>query len=403
MALGLWLTVASIRQLRSAKPQKSFSVAVWATFIGQVFLGACFSIPVVHSAFDPSPFVLALIVSALFLVTRPILLMATALGGAAFLWAMLLFTAAPMDEAAVVIPLTLIIYTLAVAFRYQAQLRSSRAQEKLDQMSCLDMLTGVGNVTKLERDVPHMDPELMSVCLVDVDDFKGINDTHGHLTGNQVLRCVALSLEDAFRDMGNCYRVGGDEFVVLAQGVDTQQLALRLRQAQGYLSTRMAQLGLGDVVTMSAGVACAFDGGAVAGTEVAQVSAGATQVDETAVRTDAPRATAQAAATTRETAVPQAATAAQTQCAQARAAMAEAQPHAYYGGGYGTEVRTSAGNDLGTSLDDLVELNGPRHRRVSTAREIARLLDPPRYPTLLQLADKRLYQSKARGKACVTW
>ncbi|MGN0286823.1 MAG: GGDEF domain-containing protein [Atopobiaceae bacterium] len=274
-----------------------------------------------------------------------------------------------MDETAVVIPLTLIIYTLAVAFRYQAQLRSSRAQEKLDQMSCLDMLTGVGNVTKLERDVAHMAPELMSVCLVDVDDFKGINDTHGHLTGNQVLRCVALSLEDAFRDVGNCYRVGGDEFVVLAQGVDTQQLALRLRQAQGYLSTRMAQLGLGDVVTISAGVACAFDGGAAAGTEVAQVSAGATQV----------------------------------QCAQAQAAVAGAQPHAYYGGGYGTEVGTSVGTNIGTSFDNLVELNSPRRRRVSTAREIARLLDPPRYPALLQLADKRLYQSKARGKACVTW
>lgn len=380
VGLGLWLALASVRQLHSDQPRKSFAVAIWTCFIGMVFLGAFLSIPMVHSAYDPAPYVLALCVSALFLVTRPIILMAVALAGSTFLMAMLMFTGAPMDESIVVVPMTLVIYILACCYRYKAQLGSARAQEKLEQISCIDMLTSVGNVTKLERDVAQMAPDRLGVCLVDVDDFKAINDTHGHLMGNQVLRCVALSLEDAFRGVGKCYRAGGDEFVVLAQDINTQQLAMRLRQAQNYLSIRMGQLGLGDVVTVSAGIACAFDGGVAAD---APAQAG-TPVQAAAASGSPAGIPVQAASPLRP----------------------------YYGGGYSIGAGLGAGvgglgAGVGSGLDDsfdaLTGITGSRRRRVSTAREIARLLDPPRYAALMQLADKRLYQSKARGKACVTW
>lgn len=396
--------MASAHQLHSDQPRKSFAVAIWTCSIGMVFLGAFLSIPMVHSAYDPAPYVLALCVSALFLVTRPIILMAVALAASAFLMAMLMFTGAPMDESIVVVPMTLVIYILACCYRYKAQLGSARAQEKLEQISCIDMLTSVGNVTKLERDVAQMAPDRLGVCLVDVDDFKAINDTHGHLMGNQVLRCVALSLEDAFRGVGKCYRAGGDEFVVLAQDINTQQLAMRLRQAQNYLSIRMGQLGLGDVVTVSAGIACAFDGGVATGTEVARVSA-AEQVAAGATTASRPATSAGVPASAPAQAGTPVQAAAASSSPEGIPAQAASPLRPYYGGGYsiGAGLGAGVGNGLDDSFDALTGITSSRRRRVSTAREIARLLDPPRYAALMQLADKRLYQSKARGKACVTW
>jgi diguanylate cyclase (GGDEF)-like protein/PAS domain S-box-containing protein len=74
-----------------------------------------------------------------------------------------------------------------------------------------------------------------AVLLLDLDDFKGVNDTHGHLIGDQLLVAIARRLEEVARTSDTLCRFGGDEFLYLADGLsspeEAEQVALRLTEA----------------------------------------------------------------------------------------------------------------------------------------------------------------------------
>jgi diguanylate cyclase (GGDEF)-like protein len=72
------------------------------------------------------------------------------------------------------------------------------------------------------------------VALIDIDDFKPINDRFGHTIGDDVLRIVAAELAGHVRDSDLAARWGGDEFAVLFRGVDeatAHHIATRIRLA----------------------------------------------------------------------------------------------------------------------------------------------------------------------------
>jgi two-component system, cell cycle response regulator len=129
-----------------------------------------------------------------------------------------------------------------------------------------DTLTGLGNRLRLAEDLEVLCGRVQryghvySAALFDVDDFKGYNDTAGHLAGDDVLRAVARALQQQIRTGDAVYRYGGEEFLVLLpeQSIESSALAAeRLRAA-------VEALGLphpaGGVVTVSAGVAALSDG-----------------------------------------------------------------------------------------------------------------------------------------------
>ncbi|MFP3513857.1 GGDEF domain-containing protein, partial [Peribacillus sp. SIMBA_075] len=74
----------------------------------------------------------------------------------------------------------------------------------------------------------------LSVAFIDLDDFKRVNDGHGHLVGDEVLRNFAQSLQRLLRSSDTVARFGGEEFVVLLRVESLADLELateRLRKA----------------------------------------------------------------------------------------------------------------------------------------------------------------------------
>src|SRR5690606_35890718 len=64
----------------------------------------------------------------------------------------------------------------------------------------------------------------LAMLLIDIDDFKGINDGFGHLAGDQVVAETARRISDIIRPVDVCGRWGGDEFIVLINGLGTRGL-----------------------------------------------------------------------------------------------------------------------------------------------------------------------------------
>ncbi|MFM8386983.1 MAG: diguanylate cyclase [Planctomycetia bacterium] len=116
------------------------------------------------------------------------------------------------------------------------------ANRRLAEQAARDPLTGLYNrsyfrevlVRELSRAARHDDEA--SVLMVDLDEFKRVNDSEGHAVGDEVLCEVAGALRDALRDGDVLARYGGDEFCVLLPNTGrggARTVAARLRQAVG--------------------------------------------------------------------------------------------------------------------------------------------------------------------------
>ncbi|HST56444.1 MAG TPA: EAL domain-containing protein [Solirubrobacteraceae bacterium] len=101
----------------------------------------------------------------------------------------------------------------------------SRRQEELAFLATHDALTGLPNRTLILDRVEqmlarsHRSQTPVAALFIDLDNFKGINDTLGHGAGDELLRAVAARLEGVIRDTDALGRLGGDEFVVVAEGL----------------------------------------------------------------------------------------------------------------------------------------------------------------------------------------
>ncbi len=155
-------------------------------------------------------------------------------------------------------------------------------QEQLCVLATRDSLTELYNraaiLAMLQRELARSQREgrPVSVLLADIDHFKHINDSYGHLVGDAVLREVAGRLQDTLRPYDAVGRYGGEEFLVVLPGCDgstASGLAERLRQ---HVADRPVQTQQGNVaVTLSIGIAAWEGVGDAAPVELLRAADGA--------------------------------------------------------------------------------------------------------------------------------
>lgn len=115
------------------------------------------------------------------------------------------------------------------------------AQEKLSHIAYYDTLTNLPNrnlfMDRLDHAIANCrrDGGALAILFIDLDHFKRVNDTLGHQVGDLMLRSVAQRLKKQLRETDTLCRIGGDEFIVIAESInsptDVEAIAIKLLQA----------------------------------------------------------------------------------------------------------------------------------------------------------------------------
>ena len=137
-------------------------------------------------------------------------------------------------------------------------IRLNRALQREKELARTDFLTGVLNgrffhemaQMEINRSVRYKRP--FTIAFIDVDNFKTINDTFGHTTGDSALRNIAMNIKAHLRKTDMVARVGGDEFVVLLPETNAQTAPLVISNMQRELLKGMNEKGW--PITFSIGV-----------------------------------------------------------------------------------------------------------------------------------------------------
>jgi diguanylate cyclase (GGDEF)-like protein len=143
----------------------------------------------------------------------------------------------------------------------------ARANQRLEQLSIIDPLTGIANRRRLEESLhdewqrARRTHTLLSLAMLDIDHFKQYNDIHGHRAGDRCLERVATQIDRCLRDTDLVARYGGEEFAIVMPdtgSADASEVAKRIRVAVADLAEPLTA---DRAVTVSLGVATLHDSG----------------------------------------------------------------------------------------------------------------------------------------------
>lgn len=145
----------------------------------------------------------------------------------------------------------------------KAEQQRQRTAQLLAQVASTDPLTGLYNrrmfleLAALEIKKARRHPQPSWLLIVDVNKFKSVNDSFGHLLGDQVLQAIAWALQEALRDSDVIARIGGDEFAILLNQTNRDGVVQVCSKVVEHIE--LARAGIpelsDDVATVSVGVA----------------------------------------------------------------------------------------------------------------------------------------------------
>ena len=133
--------------------------------------------------------------------------------------------------------------------------------ERLENLSLKDPLTGIFNrrylFSYLEDAIKSSQKDHIPLCIVmyDIDNFKILNDTYGHVIGDEVLRAVAKVLVDNCREYDIVSRYGGEEFIIVFPGAKESDAFVRANKIREDIESTYFSPSISKPVTISGGIA----------------------------------------------------------------------------------------------------------------------------------------------------
>jgi diguanylate cyclase (GGDEF)-like protein/PAS domain S-box-containing protein len=153
-----------------------------------------------------------------------------------------------------------IIGAVEVFSNNQTIMKMKRRVSKLEQTVIYDPLTQIGNRKHIEVKINSALQEYQymrfpfGVLFIDIDHFKSVNDTYGHIFGDKVLRAVANTLRHNLRETDTCGRWGGEEFLALVFRLDNNTLKAIAEKLRSLVEQTVVTSEVGEInVTISIG------------------------------------------------------------------------------------------------------------------------------------------------------
>jgi len=150
---------------------------------------------------------------------------------------------------------------IEVIARVQSALRLKKYQHHLRQLSMKDGLTGLYNhsflIELFDRELikQRRDAGNIAFVMVDIDHFKEVNDTYGHVSGNMVLKELANILESSVREGDIVGRYGGEEFSIVLPGINKHNASLICDRIRATIEVSKFNIGSESIkITVSMGV-----------------------------------------------------------------------------------------------------------------------------------------------------
>ncbi|MBN1648621.1 MAG: GGDEF domain-containing protein [Spirochaetales bacterium] len=155
-----------------------------------------------------------------------------------------------------ILGLIITVFTLAIIFIVQRQ-----SLKRLELIASTDTLTGVANRRHFEEHLAQAVYRLsrfdtkFSLIMIDIDNFKQINDNYGHIAGDQAIRSISSLMEKNIRTIDFLARWGGDEFIIIYEGTvkQAEETIKRIMQ-QMIKSTLVASEKATASITISCGI-----------------------------------------------------------------------------------------------------------------------------------------------------
>jgi diguanylate cyclase (GGDEF)-like protein/putative nucleotidyltransferase with HDIG domain len=156
---------------------------------------------------------------------------------------------------------------LAVSGKMALAIENALKYQQAESSATTDYLTGLPNARslfmQLDRELARCkrDKTPLAVMVCDMNGFKKINDRFGHLEGNRVLRLFAQALKDTCREYDYVARMGGDEFVIIAPGLQADAAAKKVELIRPLARQAGFDVCGEEILSLSVGVAISPDDG----------------------------------------------------------------------------------------------------------------------------------------------
>lgn len=158
------------------------------------------------------------------------------------------------------IVITVVFSCIVMVVDIFGRIRDNQQKKELENKADTDLLTGLNNKLATERKIKNymeQNPQTQSMMfLLDVDNFKTVNDTMGHAFGDEVLSTLGEEISAIFRASDIIGRVGGDEFMIFLKGVPTPEVVRKeAKKVEDFFKTFQVGKNVKYAVRASIGVA----------------------------------------------------------------------------------------------------------------------------------------------------